>query len=315
MKLSFSLSQIAFVALLLGLTPALATAESTATDAASAVVEPAPKITVKSLLEPDYGDTATFLKAIDSAKEKGTPDQLLLEARMVYPFNTGDFSSYESLLPLVEKAAGTWDFSTSELFKEKDGLNALINVIRASVARDKGDMKSFEAAIKEAFWLDPTLSTVLTKWIGDYRTEQNMKSLRLPLNLEISTSAGEKTTLAALVKGKKAILIDFWATWCGPCVRLMPELQKKSAALEPQGVVVAGMNTEGVDKAETFRKDKSITVTHWLVEPKGEPYSRALKIDSIPRMILVSPDGAVLFNGHPQDTRLNDALEKIGVKL
>ncbi len=96
---------------------------------------------------------------------------------------------------------------------------------------------------------------------------------------------------------------------------LMPELKNKAAKLGPQGIVVAGMNVEGsAKKAERVRKKQKMKMP-WLVEPKSEPFSSALKIDSIPRMILVAPDGKVLFNGHPQDPGLRKALAKLDVKL
>ena len=137
----------------------------------------------------------------------------------------------------------------------------------------------------------------------------------VPMDLEIKTSKGEATTLAKLADGKKAVLLDFWATWCGPCMALMPELKKKAAKLAPQGIVVAGMNVENSPKkAERTRKKLKISF-NWLVEPKDEPFSGPLQVDSIPRMILVTPKGKVLFNGHPQDPGLAQALSALGVKL
>ncbi|MBT7924783.1 MAG: redoxin family protein [Opitutae bacterium] len=140
-----------------------------------------------------------------------------------------------------------------------------------------------------------------------------MANLKVPMNLEIQTSAGEKTTLGDLAKGKKGVLLDFWASWCGPCMNLMPELQKKAKKLGSKGILVAGMNTENAGKAESVRKKRKIGFT-WLVEPEGRPLSQMLKINSIPRMILVAPDGKVLFNGHPMDDELVSSLADLGVK-
>jgi len=140
-----------------------------------------------------------------------------------------------------------------------------------------------------------------------------MANLKVPMDLEIETSAGEKTTLGDLAKGKKGVLLDFWASWCGSCMNLMPELQKKAKKLGSKGILVAGMNTENAGKAESVRKKRKIGFT-WLVEPEGRPLSQMLKINSIPRMILVAPDGKVLFNGHPMDDELVSSLADLGVK-
>ena len=140
-----------------------------------------------------------------------------------------------------------------------------------------------------------------------------MANLKVPMDLEIQTSAGKKTTLGDLAKGKKGVLLDFWASWCGPCMSLMPELEKKAKKLGPKGILVAGMNTENAGKAESVRKKRKITFS-WLVEPDGRPLSQMLKIKSIPRMILVTPDGKVLFNGHPMDDELISSLADLGVK-
>ena len=140
-----------------------------------------------------------------------------------------------------------------------------------------------------------------------------MANLKVPMDLEIQTSAGEKTTLGDLAMGKKGVLLDFWASWCGPCMNLMPELEKKAKKLGSKGILVAGMNTENAGKAESVRKKRKITFS-WLVEPEGRPLSQMLKINSIPRMILVAPDGKVLFNGHPMDDELISILADLGVK-
>ncbi|MBF0243933.1 MAG: TlpA family protein disulfide reductase [Planctomycetes bacterium] len=140
-----------------------------------------------------------------------------------------------------------------------------------------------------------------------------MATLNFPMDREIQNSTGGKVTLATLVKGKKAVLLDFWASWCGPCMQLMPTLIEKDALLSKQNVVVAGMNTEGdLEKAESVRAKLKISF-NWLVEPEGGPFSSLLGIDSIPRMILVSPEGKILYNGHPSDPALYEALGKLGI--
>ena len=140
-----------------------------------------------------------------------------------------------------------------------------------------------------------------------------MANIVCPMDQKLSSSQGKEITLSELVKGKKAILLDFWASWCGPCMQSMPALIEKSKILPPLGIVVAGMNTEGDKaKAEEIRVNKNIDFP-WLVEPENGPFSALLGIDSIPRVILVSAEGNILYNGHPSDEALHLALEKLGV--
>lgn len=185
----------------------------------------------------------------------------------------------------------------------------------------KGFRKGYEGKIaeEELREMGPKIQAFLEPRREAARVREREKQLaalaklRLPMDLEVSTSTGEKTTLGKLAKGKKGVLLDFWASWCGPCLALMPELEKKAEKYGPQGIVVAGMNTENTAKAEGLRKKRGIEFA-WLVEPEGRPFSRLLKINSIPRMILVSPEGKVLFNGHPKEDALVPALAKLGVK-
>ncbi|MBL9133515.1 MAG: TlpA family protein disulfide reductase, partial [Verrucomicrobiaceae bacterium] len=125
------------------------------------------------------------------------------------------------------------------------------------------------------------------------------------------------TTLADQLGGKKAILIDFWASWCGPCMQLMPSLKKKGEHLQPYDIVVIAMNKDDENAesiAERIRKEQGMTIP-WLVEPKERPYTKLFELDSIPRMVLISPKGNVLFNGHPEDPALWAALKKVNAQI
>jgi thiol-disulfide isomerase/thioredoxin len=138
---------------------------------------------------------------------------------------------------------------------------------------------------------------------------QTSKKLTIPMATKVLNSQGKETSLETLAQGKKLLVIDFWATWCGPCMQAMPELKSKAAKLSPHGIEVIGMNTEGLEPAEKIRKQYKIEFP-WLVEPKDEPFTSLLKIDSIPRIVVLNPQGKVLFNGHPSDQKLNAVLSQ-----
>jgi thiol-disulfide isomerase/thioredoxin len=138
---------------------------------------------------------------------------------------------------------------------------------------------------------------------------EKMSKLKVPMDMEITRSNGEKTSLAALAKGQKALFIDFWASWCGPCMANMPKLKTMAVDFKKRNVTVIGMNTEDMATAAQIGKEQSIAFD-WLVEPEDRPFSKMLKIDSIPRAIILSPEGKVLYNGHPADAPAIEAVFK-----
>ena len=62
------------------------------------------------------------------------------------------------------------------------------------------------------------------------------------------TLAGETLEGSALA-GEKLTLVNLWATWCGPCVRELPELEAVSAAYADKGVRVLGVTVDAVNEA------------------------------------------------------------------
>lgn len=142
---------------------------------------------------------------------------------------------------------------------------------------------------------------------------EKMSKLKIPMDMEIIRSNGEKTSLGALAKGQKALFVDFWASWCGPCMANMPKLKTMAVDFKKRGVTVIGMNTEDMATAAKIGKEQSIAFD-WLVEPEGRPFSKMLNIDSIPRAIIISPEGKVLYNGHPADAQaIESAFAKAGI--
>ncbi len=267
-----------------------------------------------SLFAEKFANEEKFLEALARAVEAGLPEQTQIEARISRYWTQGQFEDLMALLPQMEKSLENWDYAQSEIFTEKRELIGYYHLFRTYESKVSGTTESFARNAKESFWNYPELGEILAIWIGEKRQEERMGNLLMPMDTVLTTSQGEKTTLNELVTDKKAILIDFWATWCAPCIALMPELIHKAEKLAPQGIVVAGMNTETEKQADTLRKERGISFA-WLVEPPGAPFQKLLQIDSIPRMVLVSPQGKVLYNGHPMDPALNVALSKLEATL
>ena len=247
------------------------------------------------------------------ANKLGVPRQQIIEAKLVWGLRKQDTDYLIKLLPEVEVLASNFDPSQAAVMPNADAVSSFVSYIRALRAQEHQDVEGFKKHILEAIWLQPGQANVFIQSIEKNRREAKMHAISVDLKTPLTDSMGEATTLGDLVAGKKAILIDFWASWCGPCMQLMPSLKRKTVMLTAHGVVVAAMNKDdenALSIAERIRKEQDMKIP-WLIEPAERPFTKQFEIDSIPRMILLSPSGKVLFNGHPEDPKLWVALKKL----
>jgi thiol-disulfide isomerase/thioredoxin len=257
-----------------------------------------------------------FNKAVAEAAKLGVPAQTLAEAKLVRGLQNQDTAYLSSVLPELEAAAKNFKKEDSAGLGSAEDFNGLICYIKAMDAAAKGDEAGLKKHITEAFWLSPEQSGLFAEAVKKFRTEAKMAGIRVDMTKPITNSAAEATTLGDVLGKNKAVLLDFWASWCGPCMELMPELRKKAGHLAKHAIAVAGMNTEGdAAIAGKVRNEKGMKEVTWLVEPKDKPFSDLLEIDSIPRMVLLSPEGKILFNGHPEDPGLWAALKKVDAAI
>jgi thiol-disulfide isomerase/thioredoxin len=274
----------------------------------------APEPAMKKLFDPNL--TAAELEQESAAAAKaGVPKQAVAEAKLVWGLRHQDTEFLEKALPEFEAAARNFKKEDSAGMGSAEDFLALLSYIKGLAAMKKGDEAGFKRHITEAFWTSPEQAQLFAQAITNQRSAQKMAKIALDMKLPITTSKGEATTLSDQLGKNKAILLDFWASWCGPCMELMPELRKKADYLGKHNIAVAGMNTEGDEAvADKVRREKDMKLP-WLVEPKGEPFSGPLGINSIPRMVLVSPEGKILYNGHPQDPALWAALKGVEASI
>ena len=107
---------------------------------------------------------------------------------------------------------------------------------------------------------------------------------------KLTSLAGPEVTLDSL-KGK-VVLLDFWATWCGPCKQIMPVIQKLSEEFKDKGVAIFGVNTwEKKDgAAKSYMESKKYTYGCLLA---GEDLAKTYGITGIPTLIIINKDGTI----------------------
>jgi thiol-disulfide isomerase/thioredoxin len=116
---------------------------------------------------------------------------------------------------------------------------------------------------------------------------------------------------------KHTFVVEFWATWCGPCIKSIPHLADLHRKHGKDGLVILGISNEDVETVDKFMKKK---------RPGGGtidmPYSVGIDedmatngkwmegIDGIPHAFIVNKAGDIVWSGHPLDPAFDSALEQ-----
>jgi peroxiredoxin len=99
----------------------------------------------------------------------------------------------------------------------------------------------------------------------------------------------------ALASGKGSVVVlDFWATWCGPCVRSLPGLVDMVSSFPPDRVKLVGVNQgEAPDQVKHFLQAKNLKLTVAL--DADQSVARKYGVDAIPHTVIVGPDGKIAW--------------------
>lgn len=93
------------------------------------------------------------------------------------------------------------------------------------------------------------------------------------------------------------VILDFWATWCKPCVEMMPALQRLHEAYADKGLAVLGVSIdEGKDRVKKIKKFvKKVGVTYPIFsDAAATPAWHAFKVKAIPALFLIDRDGRIV---------------------
>ena len=134
-----------------------------------------------------------------------------------------------------------------------------------------------------------------------YQFEQIGKPFEL--SFEEATS-GEPIDMSQL-RGK-VVVIDFWATWCGPCIAEMPHMKKLYAAYKDKGVEFVGISLDAPRNEENPERDGLNLLRNWVKDNNvtwpqyyqgngwQSEFSSGWKVNSIPCIFLVDQQGRLV---------------------
>lgn len=127
--------------------------------------------------------------------------------------------------------------------------------------------------------------------------------------------------VAGFEKGKTYI-VEFWATWCGPCIAGMPHLSEMQKKYGDKGLTIISVSSEerpnsprknSLEDVEKMTKDKADTMAYTVAWDDGrktnEAYMQAAQQGGIPCAFLVDGSGKIAYIGHP--ARIDATLESV----
>jgi len=139
----------------------------------------------------------------------------------------------------------------------------------------------------------------------------------------VQNGEGKFSKVTKFEKGK-VYIVEFWATWCGPCVASMPHIVETQAKYADKGVQIVSISDEPKETVEEFldrkvpRSEKEMTFRELTksycltTDPDGssnESYMQAAGQNGIPCAFIVGKDGKIEWIGHPMS--MDDPLKAV----
>ena len=123
---------------------------------------------------------------------------------------------------------------------------------------------------------------------GSIAKEKHVELSGPSKDFTLKSNKGKNIRLSDL-RGQ-VVMLNFWASWCGPCRQEMPLLDKLSQRYGPAGFTLLSINTEeDVNEANGFLKDTPVTFP--VLYDTTKKVSDMYKVDAMPTTVLIDCDG------------------------
>lgn len=199
-----------------------------------------------------------------------TVNKLHLATQVAFLSTEGDFGAQT----VQEVATTLADALREQPLPDQEGKPAMAYVALAQLVRYEQARVSLDS---------PAFSAALAKVDAD---EQR----RASVNFTLPDLSGKKWTLSEL-RGK-VVLVNFWATWCPPCRKEMPDLGDLYSRFKKQGFVILAISDEDAAKVGPFVKDQD--VKYPVLLDAGRKVNELFAVDGIPKSFIYNREGKLV---------------------
>lgn len=126
-------------------------------------------------------------------------------------------------------------------------------------------------------------------------------------DMTINIVDGEDVTLNSL-KGN-IVIVDFWASWCGPCKNSIPFYNKMQEKYAEQGLVIIGMDVN--EPEATIKKAAGELNIQYNLANLNNNFNTHFKVSSIPSMFIFDKEGNVIKNYVGYSSQMDQEIEQL----